>query len=46
LAAILHVTRQTVNQELKSWKAAGVVRMERQAVVVVDSEALRRIAQQ
>ncbi|WP_432727527.1 Crp/Fnr family transcriptional regulator [Variovorax sp. W6] len=46
LAAILHVTRQTVNQELRSWEAVGVIRTERETVVVIDSEALKKIAQQ
>jgi CRP-like cAMP-binding protein len=44
LAAILHVSRQTVNQELNSLSASGVVRLERQTVVVLDLAELREIS--
>lgn len=44
LAGILRVSRQSVNKELSAWAASGVVRMQYNAVVILDPAALKRMS--
>lgn len=44
LAAMIGSTRQTVNRLLGAFAAAGLVRFEREAIVILDAEGLARAA--
>lgn len=44
LAAILQVTRQSVNKEIGAMAKAGVLRTEYNAITILDSDALRELA--
>lgn len=44
LASLLRVSRQSVNNELTSWEAAGVIKLKLNAIVILDEVALTRIS--
>lgn len=45
LAAIVHATRQSINKEIKTWEALGIVSMDRGLITVRDFDALGSFAQ-
>lgn len=44
LAGLLRVSRQSVNKELTTWEAAGVIKLKFNAIVILDELALTRIS--
>lgn len=44
LAELVGTTRESVNKQIRAWSAAGIVRMERGQVTVLDARRLERLA--
>ncbi|WP_257860182.1 Crp/Fnr family transcriptional regulator [Variovorax sp. ZS18.2.2] len=44
LAGLLRVSRQSINKELTSWEAIGVIKLRLNAVVILDESALKKMA--
>jgi CRP/FNR family transcriptional regulator, cyclic AMP receptor protein len=44
LAMMVGATRQSINKELKAWQSAGIIRLERRRLSILNHDALVQIA--